>query len=277
MTLLAKDTHVGFLYRCPSAQSVVPSLPSMELDYPHSETVGFVESIETCGAVDGPGLRYVVFLRGCPLRCQYCHNPETQGKPRGQVTTAGEVLADVLRYKSFLRRGGLTVSGGEPLMQPNFVHALMRGAKEAGIHTALDTSGFLGARASDELLDNTDLVLLDIKSGLPATYEWVTGGRLSPTLEFARRLDALGKAMWIRFVLVPGLTDGEKNIEAVARFVATLKCVERVEILPFHKMGEHKYAAVGKPYALADTPVPTQHEIMQAQEIFARCGIATCS
>ena len=241
---------------------------------PGAQTAGFVETVETCGAVDGPGLRYVVFTRGCPLRCQYCHNPETQGKPRSEATTAGKVLADVLRYKSFLRRGGLTISGGEPLMQPDFVHALVRGAKDAGIHTALDTSGFLGSKASDTLLDDLDLVLLDIKSGLPATYETVTGVRLSPTLKFAKRLDARGKAMWIRFVLVPGLTDGEKNIDAVARFIKTLEHVDRVEILPFHKLGEAKYAAAGKPYMLADTPAPTLEQLEHTRGIFARHGIS---
>lgn len=242
---------------------------------PGVATEGFVETVETCGAVDGPGLRYVVFTRGCPLRCKYCHNPETQGRPRGEVTTAGKVLADLLRYKAFIRRGGLTISGGEPLTQPEFVHALARGAKEAGIHTALDTSGYLGARASDALLEDIDLVLLDIKSGLKETYKQVTSVPLAPTLAFARRLDALGKAMWIRFVLVPGLTDGEANIEAVAQFVATLNCVQRVEVLPFHKMGEHKYAAAGLPYYLASTPSPTLDEILRARAIFARHGITT--
>lgn len=244
-----------------------------ELPAPSAQTEGFVEAIETCGAVDGPGLRYVVFTRGCPLRCLYCHNPETQGKPRGQVTTAGKVLSDLLRYKSFLRRGGLTISGGEPLAQPAFVHALAKGAKEAGIHTALDTSGFLGARASDALLEQIDLVLLDIKSGTEAAYQNVTGVRLAPTLAFARRLDALGKRMWIRFVLVPGLTDGETNIAAVARFVASLNCVDRVEILPFHKMGEHKYAAIGKPYSLSNTPCPRTEDVLRARAIFAREGV----
>lgn len=240
---------------------------------PGPSTEGFVEAVETCGAVDGPGLRYVVFLRGCPLRCLYCHNPETQGRPRGEAKTAAAVLDDVLRYKPFLRRGGLTISGGEPLMQPAFVNALIRGAKAAGLHTALDTSGFLGGRASDELLDDLDLVLLDIKSGLPATYEEVTGVRLAPTLEFARRLDARGTKMWIRFVLVPGLTDGAENIAGVARFIARLEHVDRVEILPFHKMGEVKYAQLGKPYRLVDTPSPTGDEVERARAIFAHHGI----
>ena len=241
---------------------------------PSLDTTGYIDSVETCGAVDGPGIRYIVFTRGCPLRCQYCHNPETQGRPSGTLKTAGEVLADAMRYKRFLRRGGLTISGGEPLMQPDFVHAILRGAKEKGIHTALDTSGFLGQKASDELLDDVDLVLLDIKGGIPATYKETTGVHLQPTLDFAKRLDARGNKMWIRFVLVPGLTDTEQNIDAVAAFTKTLKHVDRVEILPFHKMGESKYANAGIPYRLSDTPSPTQEQVARARGIFAKHGVA---
>ena len=240
---------------------------------PGPETEGIVESVETCGAVDGPGVRYVVFTRGCPLRCQYCHNPETQGPALGESTTAAEVLKDIARYKPFIKRGGLTVSGGEPLLQADFVHALFRGAREMGLHTALDTSGFLGAKASDAMLADVDLVLLDIKSGLPETYKEVTGVRLAPTLEFAQRLDRLERSMWIRFVLVPGLTDGEENIESVARFVATLKHVDRVEILPFHKMGESKYEKARIDYKLADTESPEEKDLERAREIFARHGV----
>lgn len=247
-------------------------LPSGEVN-PGPGTSGVVEAVETCGAVDGPGVRYVVFTKGCPLRCQYCHNPETQGPAIGEATTAADVLEDVARYKPFLKRGGLTVSGGEPLLQASFVHALFRGAREMGLHTALDTSGFLGSRASDAMLEDTDLVLLDIKSGRPATYKEVTGVQLEPTLEFARRLDRLGNKMWIRFVLVPGLTDGDENIDSVARFVATLKHVDRVEVLPFHKMGETKYEESGKAYKLGDTESPEESDLKRARAIFARHGI----
>jgi pyruvate formate lyase activating enzyme len=187
--------------------------------------------------------------------------------------TAGEVLADALRYRNYLRRGGITISGGEPLLQPAFVHALFHGAKAAGLHTALDTSGFLGSRVSDALLEDVDLVLLDIKSGIPETYRRVTGVELAPTLDFAQRLDALHKSMWVRFVLVPGLTDDEENIAAVARFVATLGTVGRVEILPFHQLGEGKYARLGKPYLLAETQPPTYAQIEQARAIFRSYGV----
>lgn len=237
------------------------------------KTEGHIHSVETCGTVDGPGLRYILFLHGCPLRCQYCHNPDAQGKPQGGEATAGEALADILKYKNFIRRGGLTISGGEPLMQPDFVHAVFRGAKEHGLHTALDTSGFLGYKASDALLENVDLVLLDIKSFNPATYQNVTGVSLNPTLAFAERLDKLGVDVWIRFVLVPGLTDAESNIDGLARFISTLGNVAKVEILPFHKMGESKYKQLAMPYKLADTNEPTAEEVERARSIFSRYGV----
>lgn len=237
------------------------------------ESEGHIHSVETCGTVDGPGLRYVLFLHGCPLRCQYCHNPDAQGKPAGKVSTAAEALKDVLKYKNFIKRGGLTISGGEPLMQPDFIHAIFRGAKEQGLHTALDTSGFLGHKATDSLLENVDLVLLDIKSYDPATYKAVTGVELSPTLAFAERLDSLGIDVWIRFVLVPGLNDEESNIDGLARFVSGLGNVAKVEILPFHKMGESKYKMMDMPYKLGETKEPTTEEVERVRSIFARHGV----
>jgi pyruvate formate lyase activating enzyme len=237
------------------------------------QQAGHVAAVETSGMVDGPGLRYVVFLGGCPLRCQYCHNPDMQGPASGQHRTVAEVIEDLLKYRGFMRRGGLTISGGEPMLQPAFVSALTKVAKAYGIHVALDTSGFLGDNATDALLRDLDLVLLDIKGGLPETYKRTTGVRLEPTLAFAQRLEALQVPMWVRFVLVPGLTDAEENIEPVASFVASLQAVERVEILPFHKLGECKYDALGKPYQLRDTPTPTPEAIDHARAIFARHGI----
>lgn len=237
---------------------------------PSPETEGYIHSMETCGTVDGPGLRYVLFLHGCPLRCQYCHNPDAQGTPLGPTQTAREVFTEVMKYKSWVRRGGLTISGGEPLMQPAFVQAVFALARKEGLHTALDTSGFLGAKAADELLDLTDLVLLDIKSFIPSIYKATTGVDVEPTLRFAERLDRRGNKFWVRFVLVPGLTDDPQNLDGLARFVADLNHVERVEILPFHKMGEKKYQLSGIPYHLADTPTPTPEQIQRARDIFAR-------
>lgn len=250
---------------CPTKEAaVIPSSP---------QSKGHLHSVETCGTVDGPGLRYVMFLSGCPLRCLYCHNPDAQGRPDGKVQTAEDALRDVLKYKNFIRNGGLTISGGEPLMQADFVEAVFKGAKEEGLHTALDTSGYLGSKASDSLLEQTDLVLLDIKSWNKATYKKTTGCYIEPTLQFAKRLSDMGKPAWIRFVLVPGLTDGEENITGVAKFVSELKNVERVEILPFHKMGENKYEELGIPYELSMTPTPTPAKIDHAKEIFASFGV----
>ncbi|MCM2373551.1 pyruvate formate-lyase-activating protein [Aporhodopirellula aestuarii] len=236
---------------------------------------GFVHSIETCGTVDGPGLRYVLFLSGCPLRCQYCHNPDAQGKPHGEIRTSESVIEDVVKYRNFIRRGGITISGGEPMMQNEFVHDVFRRAKAEGIHTTLDTSGFLGHRASDEMLESVDLVLLDIKSSDPQTYRETTGVSLQPTLDFARRLSDLGKSMWIRFVLVPGLTDDEANVRGVAKFVAGLTSVERVEVLPFHKLGESKYEQLGMRYQLSDTAAPSPEQMASCRQIFSEEGVTT--
>ncbi|NND97466.1 MAG: pyruvate formate lyase-activating protein [Pirellulaceae bacterium] len=237
------------------------------------ETIGHIHSVETCGTVDGPGLRYVLFLSGCPLRCMYCHNPDAQGKPRGNTKTVGEVLRDVLRYRSFIRDGGLTVSGGEPLLQADFVAALFAGANQSGLHTTLDTSGFRGDVVPSLLLDHTDLVLLDIKSWEPATYKHVTGVPIDSTLAFARRLEQRGIPVWVRFVLVPGLTDDDANIDGLARFVATLTNVQRVQLLPFHKLARHKYAQLGRRFQLDATPTPTPEQIARAREIFAQNGV----
>ncbi|MET9232226.1 pyruvate formate-lyase-activating protein [Lentzea sp. NPDC003310] len=238
-------------------------------------TTGSVHSWDISTAVDGPGTRFVLFLSGCPLRCLYCHNPDTWHMRDGSRKTVEEVAAEMAHYRRFIEvaGGGMTISGGEPLLQPGFTAAVFRAAKELGLHTALDTSGFLGARASDALLADTDLVLLDIKSWDPATYRRVTRGEVTPTLEFARRLSGLGKPMWVRFVLVPGYTDALDNVEGVARFVADLDAVERVEVLPFHKLGAPKYAALGLPFPLEDVPTPDRELVERVRDQFASHGV----
>ncbi|MEE6272128.1 pyruvate formate-lyase-activating protein [Georgenia wangjunii] len=221
--------------------------------------IGSMHSWELVTAVDGPGTRLTVFLAGCPLRCLYCHNPDTLRMKDGEPVEVTELLARVKRYVPVFRAtgGGLTVSGGEPLMQPAFLTRLLQGAKELGVHTTVDTSGFLGAHASDALLDAVDLVLLDVKSGLPETYHRTTGRELAPTLDFGRRLAARGTEMWVRYVLVPGLTDAPDNVAAAADYVASLATVTRVEVLPFHQMGRDKWERLGMTYQLGDTPAPT--------------------
>ncbi len=231
---------------------------------------GYIHSYETMGTADGPGIRFVLFLTGCPLRCQYCHNPDTWRLQNGSQATVDEVMDEIGKYADFLIEsdGGVTISGGEPLFQPGFLASILRRCKEIGLHTALDTSGFLGRRMTDPLLADTDLVLLDIKSSIPEVYKAVTGVGVEPTLEFARRLDADGTPVWIRYVLVPGLTDDFDNVEGVADFVAALSNVERVEILPFHKMGEHKWEALNLEYRLKNTESPSKDLIERVQDQF---------
>lgn len=239
--------------------------------------VGSVHSWELVTAVDGPGTRMTTFLAGCPLRCLYCHNPDTMTANRGVPVHADDLLARIRRYRGVFRatKGGITLSGGEVLQQPAFAARILRGAKEMGIHTALDTSGFLGRNASDELLADVDLVLLDVKSGNEETYRSVTGRSLAPTLEFGRRLDALGIETWVRFVLVPGLTDARENIEAVADYAASLGSVSRVEVLPFHQMGRDKWAEIGMAYQLEDTEPPSAEATEAARDIFRARGLTT--
>jgi pyruvate formate lyase activating enzyme len=224
--------------------------PPPAADVADGSRIGFVHSSETTSAVNGPGLRYTVFLSGCPLRCLYCHNPDTQTMRLGERTTARHVIEETGRYRAFLSRGGgLTVTGGEPLLQAPFVEDLFVGVKQAyGMHTTLDTSASGGHRATDNLLAHTDLVLLDIKAGNPELYERVSGGgRLSDVLDFGARLVEHQVHVWVRFVLVPGLTDGPEEIAEIADLAADLGgIVDRVEVLPHHRLGVDKYAALGR-------------------------------
>ncbi|MFE2284446.1 pyruvate formate-lyase-activating protein [Streptomyces sp. NPDC059443] len=237
---------------------------------------GTVHSWDLSTGVDGPGTRFVTFLSGCPLTCLYCHNPDTMRMRNGKRTSADDVIAEAAKYTKFISAsgGGATISGGEPLLQPVFAGELLHRMKnDLGLHTALDTSGFLGARATDALLRDVDLVLLDIKSWDRETYKKVTGRPLEPTLDFARRLADLGKEVHLRFVLVPGLTDARENIEGVAAFGGTLGNVSRVDVLPFHKLGESKWEALDMKFTLHDTPSPTAGQVAEAKAIFAAQGL----
>jgi pyruvate formate lyase activating enzyme len=238
-------------------------------------TTGRIHSWDLSTGVDGPGTRFVLFVNGCPLRCLYCANPDTWHMRDGREATVDEVMAEIEKYRAFITTagGGVTLTGGEPLLQSAFTGEILRRCKEAGLHTALDTSGFLGTRATDQLLADTDLVLLDIKSFDVTTYRKLTGGELAPTLTFATRLDRLGIPMWIRYVLVPGWTDDLESVDALARFVAGLGAVERVDVLPFHKLGAAKYEALGIPFPLLDNPVPDPELIENVRERFARHGV----
>ena len=243
----------------------------------HTGDVALVHSWEMVTAVDGPGTRMTLFLSGCPLRCQFCHNPDTMEMRTGTLEKVEDVVTRIRRYKRVFGAsgGGLTISGGEPLFQIAFTRRVLQEVHDAGIHTAIDTSGFLGSRLSDEDLANIDLVLLDIKSGDEATYKEVTTRELQPTIDFGDRLAAAGKPVWVRLVLVPGLTDAPENVESVADIVARWPNVERVEVLPFHNMAADKWRELGMNYRLADTKPPTAESLAATREIFRSRGITT--
>lgn len=242
---------------------------------PADPVEGTMHSWDISTGVDGPGTRFVLFTSGCPLRCLYCHNPDTWWMRSGQRVTVDQVLTRISRYVPYLRAadGGVTVSGGEPLLQPEFTGAVLAGAKERGLHTALDTAGGLGHRAGDDLLDATDLVLLDVKAADEDLYRRLTGGALPPTLRFAERLAERGQPTWVRFVLVPGLTDAPEHVRRLARFVAGLGNVERVDVLGYHRLGREKYAALGLPDRLRDVPGATPEQVLAARRSFADAGL----
>lgn len=238
---------------------------------------GYVHSVETAGTLDGPGIRFVVFLTGCPLRCLYCHNPDTRLMKNGTLRKASEIIHEAQEYSDYMGRtgGGITISGGEPLMQQAFVTEIFKGCKKAGIHTALDTSGCIGSSMSQDLLDATDLFLLDIKSFNTKIYKKLTNGRLESTLDFARILAAEGKKMWVRCVIVPDLTDNIDHLTALSEFLNELGNVERVEVLPFHKMGESKWKDLGYDYQLADVQPPSPVKIQLIRNIFTQNDLKT--
>ena len=240
---------------------------------------GSVHSFDVSTGVDGPGTRFVAFLAGCPLRCLYCHSPDTWYQRTGRATAVDDLVTEIRRYERFIKvaGGGVTLSGGEPLQQPAFTREVLTRCKAMGLHTALDTSGFYGDRADDTLLDAVDLVLLDVKSGDPGTYRQVTGtGALEPTVRFAHRLAGRGIPIWVRFVLVPGLTDDPANVAAVAELVAGVSTVERVEVLPFHRLGAAKYAALGITFPLAGTEPPSAALLERVRDQFRARGLTAC-
>ena len=235
---------------------------------------GRISTTESFGSVDGPGIRFIVFVQGCRYRCQYCHNPETWERAGGYEATAEEIFRQAWRYRPYWKRtGGITVSGGEPLLQLEFVTELFRLAKEKGVNTVIDTAGepftydepFFSA--FETLLPLSDLFLLDLKQIDDAKHRALTGTSNESALALARFLSERGKRMWIRHVLVPGWTTGEEDLGRLSEFIAGLKTVDRVEVLPYHAMALHKYEELRLPYRLGGTPAPTAEEIARAEEI----------
>lgn len=234
---------------------------------------GRIHSVETFGALDGPGIRYVVFFQGCPLRCLYCHNPDALCPTDGTEKSAAEVVEEIGRYKSFIRTGGVTLSGGEPLAQPAFALDILRRCKAAGLHVAVDTSGGVELEHCRPVVEEADLLLLDIKALDDALCRKLTGRSNASALRILDLRERLGRPVWIRHVLVPGYTLDEKLLCKLADFLTAYTCVERVELLPFHKMGEYKWEALHRPYALTDTPEPDPAAVAAAKKIFSDRGL----
>ncbi|WP_250673943.1 pyruvate formate-lyase-activating protein [Paraclostridium ghonii] len=238
---------------------------------------GRVHSIETFGTVDGPGIRFILFMQGCPLRCKYCHNRDTWDVKGGTEYTADEIIDQVNKYSSYMKfsGGGLTVSGGEATLQPEFLKELFKKAQEDKIHTCLDTSGFVNIDVIDPVLDYTNLVLLDLKHMVTEKCKDLVGVGVDKTLEFAKHLSDRNIPVWIRHVLVPGVTDDRENLELMGKFISTLKNVERVELLPYHTLGVHKWENMGFEYELKDVPDATKEDIEKASQVLSEFGITT--
>lgn len=235
---------------------------------------GYVHSLESFGSVDGPGVRYVIFLSGCAMRCQFCHNPDTWKMGEGQPYTPEELLKKALRYKTYWGdKGGITVSGGEPLLQIDFLTEFFRQAKAAGVHTTLDTSGNPYTEAEpfyskwQKLMEYTDLVLLDIKQIDEEAHKKLTGHTNKNILQMAEKLSEMRKPVWIRHVLVPGGSDRDDYLNRLAQFIHTLKNVERVEVLPYHTLGIFKWEKLGIPYPLGGVRLPSEERIANARKI----------
>jgi pyruvate formate lyase activating enzyme len=238
--------------------------------------LGFLHSFTTGSAVDGPGLRLVAWTTSCMFRCQYCHNPDTWTLKNGIPVPLNRAIEEVQKYANGLiaMKGGFTLSGGEPLMQDRFAARLFSAVKKMGVHTAIETNGYYGERLSDDEIRNIDLVILDMKAFTRGQHELVTGGMHNEdVLEFANRLASLKRPMWLRYVLVPGLTDIPEEMEAVADFGASLGVIERVEVLPFHQMGRYKWERLGLSYKLGETQSPTRESVTKAVSIFREAGL----
>ena len=241
-----------------------------------SGDIGFLHSFTTGSAVDGPGIRLVAWTSACRFRCRYCHNPDTWTLHNGIPVTIAQAVEELRKYAHGLKvmKGGFTLSGGEPLMQHRFAVKIFRAAKELGIHTAIETNGFYGAKLSDEELALIDLVILDMKAFEPEQHKRVAGTASNKSvIAFARRLAELKRPMWLRYVLVPGLTDDAEEMRRVAGFGASLGVVERAEILPFHQMGRYKWERLGLDYTLAATEAPSGASIDAAVAIFKEAGL----
>lgn len=231
---------------------------------------GRIHSMETFGTVDGPGIRFVLFMQGCALQCRFCHNPDTWDTATGRQVTVDEILQEIEPYLPYYRGsgGGITVTGGEPTLQAPFVAQLFKACKERfGLHTALDSSGFCDTTHASELIDYTDLVLLDLKQINKEKHEWLTTQPNDRILTFAKWLSERNKPAWIRHVLIPGITDQPEDLNALGEFMGQLANVEKFELLPYHRMGVYKWEQLGRAYQLEGVPTPSDREVERARQI----------
>lgn len=235
--------------------------------------IGSVHSVESFGTLDGPGLRYVVFLQGCSLRCRYCHNPDTWNLNGGNLTDSEDLVQEILGYRNFIAKGGVTISGGEPLKQPEFALALIKRLKQEGLHTALDTAGSVPLELSKPVLDAADLILLDIKSLDDKLCFSLTGMGNANTLSTLAYCQSIGKKVWLRHVLVPGWTLDEQRLEELASFLTAFSCIEQIELLPYHRMGQYKWEQLKLHYSFKDVPEPTAKQLIMARSVFEAQGL----
>jgi pyruvate formate lyase activating enzyme len=236
---------------------------------------GFVHSFQAGSAVDGPGMRLVAWLTACQFRCLFCHNPDTWKLTNGMPVTLARAIEVVGQYRHDLKimKGGLTISGGEPLLQHRFVLRLFAAVQKLGVHTALDTNGSLGDRLTDDDLQRIDLVMLGLKAFTPDVHERLTGREVGPVHEFARRLAARKRPAWIRFVVVPGFTDNLDEVGRMADFAAALGNIQRVDVLPFHQLGRFKWEKLGMEYKLKDATPPSSETVGRVIDRFKAAGL----
>ena len=237
------------------------------------ESEGFIHSVETFGTLDGPGVRYVVFLQGCSLRCRYCHNPDTWKLHGGERKSVSELVKDIISYKHFIAKGGVTISGGEPLKQPEFARDLIQACKAEGLHTALDTAGSVPLEISKPVLDSADLILLDIKSLDDKQCFSLTGMGNANTLATLAYCQASKKPVWLRHVLVPGWTLDRTRLKQLAAFLKDFSCIQTIELLPYHRLGEYKWEQLGLEYSLKDVKECSTEELAMARSIFEDEGL----
>ena len=235
---------------------------------------GYIHSLDSFGAVDGPGIRYVVFFQGCPLRCNFCHNPDSWAFGQGVRMEVEELVSKIAALRPFYRKGGVTLSGGEPLAQPEFAAALLQRSREEGFHTAVDTAGSIPLDLCREAVDLADLLLLDIKALAPAVCHTLTGADGSGAKALLRYCQTQDKPVWLRHVLVPGYTLEPGALESLADYLAAYTCIQRVELLPFHQLGRHKWEMLNIPYPLADTQPPSAEDVNCARKIFQARGLS---